>query len=77
MAIWLIMLAIFTIEGLNFFLVIIMIVYLASFQMTFGTYYWVYVLTVTCEEALSMATGANWGSVVLVSLLTPKLMDTI
>ena len=77
MAVLLIMLAIFTIEGLNTFLVIIMIVYLACFQMTFGTYYWVYVLTVTCEEALSMATGVNWGSVVLVSLLTPTLKDTI
>ena len=52
-----------------------MMVYLAIYQLTFGTYYWVYVLTVTCEEALSMATGAEWGSVVLVSLLTPKMID--
>ena len=77
MAVSMIVLAIFTIEGWNTILVIIMMVYIASYQLTLGTYSWVYLFAVTCEEALSMATGAIWGSAVLISFLTPTLMDSM
>ena len=32
---------------------------------------------VTCEEALSIATGTLWGTVVLLTFITPTMMDYI
>ena len=72
-----IILAVFDIEDLNTPLVVMMMVFLASYQATLGTYTWVYLGAVACEEGLSIGTGCIWGGVVLISLITPTLMDDL
>ena len=77
MCVAMVVLAIFDIEGWNTPLVVMMMVFLASYQFTLGTYTWVYLGAVTCEEALSLGTGCIWGGVVIISLVTPTLMDKL
>ena len=72
-----VLLAIFDIESWNTLLVVMMMLFLASYQYTLGTYTWVYLGAVTCEEALSLGTGCIWGGVVIISLVTPSLMDAL
>ena len=77
MCLAMVILAIFDIENYSTLLVVTMMVFLASYQFTLGTYTWVYLGAVTCEEGLSMGTGCIWGGVVVISLITPTLMDKL
>ena len=72
-----IILAVFAMVGWNTLLVVMMMVFLACFQWTLGTYTWVYLGAVACEEGLSIGTGFIWGGVVLISLITPPMMDAL
>ena len=77
LSIAMVILAVFALVGWNTLLVVMMMVYLACFQWTLGTYTWVYLGAVACEEGLSIGTGCIWGGVVLISLITPTMMDKL
>ena len=67
--------AILAAEDLNNVLVISMIIFLTTYQLTLGTYGWVYIGQVACDEALSMATFTLWGFVLILSLVTDSMFS--
>ena len=60
MGISLLAVAVFAMEDYNDVLVYMMMVYLAFYQWSLGTYTWVYLGAVACDEGLSMATFFTW-----------------
>ena len=60
MGVSLIVIAVFAMEDYNDLLVYTMMVYLAVYQWTLGTYTWVYLGAVACDEGLSLATFFTW-----------------
>ena len=64
-------------EQLNTCLVLVMMVFLALFQWTMGTYAWVYLGQVACDEGLSLATMVLWLGVVILSIYTNKMFTAL
>ena len=60
MGVSLLAIAIFAMYDFNDLLVYMMLVYLAVYQYTLGTYTWVYLGAVACDEGLSLATFFQW-----------------
>ena len=58
-------------------LVIVMMLFLATYQWTLGTYAWTYLPQVACDEGLSLATTVLWVTVFAVSLGTGPLFDAL
>ena len=56
-------------------LVVSMMVFLAVYQWTMGTYGWVYLPAVACDEGLSLGTAALWMSVFVISLTTNSMFN--
>lgn len=65
--------AILSIENMNNALVGFMMVFLAVYQWTLGTYSWVYLPAVACDEGLSLGTGTLWLTVFIISLVTNSM----
>ncbi len=62
---------------MNTLLVLFMMLFLGIFQFTLGTYSWVYVGQVTCQEGLSLATSLLWASVFILSLVTGPMFENL
>ena len=75
MGISMVIVAVFEIESLDTLLVIAMMVFLAVYQWTLGTYTWVYLPAVACDEGLSLGTAVLWLTVFLLSLTTNSLFS--
>ena len=58
---------------MNTFLVIFIIIFVIIFQLTIGTYAWVYLGQVNCDEGLSIGTLVVW-TASLVIIITSSLM---
>jgi len=56
-------------------LVVVMMMFLFTYQLTLGTFTWVYVPAVACEEGLSLGTGFLWGAVFVMTLVTNSMFD--
>lgn len=56
-------------------LILFMACFLAVFQLTHGTYSWVYLGQVACDEGLSIATFVLWTFAMLISIYTGKMFD--
>ena len=52
-----------------------MMVFLACYQWTLGTYSWVYLPQVACDEGLSIGTCLLWMTVFIISLITNSMFD--
>jgi len=52
-------------------------IFLATFQLTLGTYSWVYLSQVACEEGLSLATFILWVAVLIITLTTGPMFDVM
>jgi len=59
----------------NNLLVIFLVLNLVFFQLTLGTYGWVYLGQVNCDEGLSISTGVLWVCVLILSLYTNKMFS--
>ena len=60
---------------LNVILVFVIMIFLAFYQLTLGTYSWNYLGQVACEEGLSLATFALWLCVFILSVVTNMMFD--
>lgn len=67
--------ATFEIEHMDTMLVVMMMIFLAVYQWTLGTYSWVYLPAVACDEGLSCGTGALWLAVFIISLTTNSMFN--
>lgn len=67
--------AILEIENKDTLLVGVMMIFLAVYQWTLGTYSWVYLPAVACDEGLSLGTGALWLTVFIISLITNSMFN--
>lgn len=54
-------------------LVVFLIIFLVFFQLTLGTYAWVYLGQVNCDEGLSIGTFILWLGVLILSVYTNKM----
>ena len=52
-------------------------VFLATFQLTLGTYAWVYLGQVACDEGLAVATAVLWLCVLVLSLVTSSMFSVM
>ena len=75
MAICLGVIGILAAENMNTLLVVIMMVFLAVYQLTLGTYCWVYLGAVACDEGLSIGTGVIWFGVLILTVSTNKAQE--
>ena len=75
MAICLSVIGILAAENMNTLLVVIMMVFLAVYQLTLGTYCWVYLGAVACDEGLSIGTGVIWFGVLILTVSTNTMFD--
>ena len=75
MSIFMALVAVFEILEDDTVLVLMMMCFLALYQWTLGTYSWVYLPAVACDEGLSIGTGALWGSVFIISLITNSMFN--
>ena len=67
--------AVLELESLDTLLVIAMMVFLAVYQWTLGTYSWVYLPAVACDEGLSLGTAVLWLTVFVISLTTNAMFS--
>ena len=67
--------AVLELESLDTLLVIAMMVFLAVYQWTLGTYSWVYLPAVACDEGLSLGTAVLWLTVFVISLTTNSMFS--
>ena len=77
MAISMFVISVFAAEGMNNLLVVFMMIFLFTFQITLGTFSWVYIGAVTCDEGLSIGTFTLWFWVLILSIFTNKMFDTM
>lgn len=61
----------------NTVLVFVLMLFLFFFQATLGTYSWVYLGQVACDEGLSIATGILWGCTLILSIWTNKMFEVM
>lgn len=64
-------------QKMDTLLVGFMMLFLFVFQLTLGTYSWVYLGKVACDEGLSIGVGILWGSVLILSLVTNTMFDKL
>ena len=67
--------AVLEIETKDTLLICFMMIFLAFYQWTLGTYSWVYLPQVACDEGLSLGTATLWGTVFIISLTTNAMFD--
>ena len=67
--------AVLEIETKDTLLICFMMIFLAFYQWTLGTYSWVYLPQVACDEGLSLGTATLWGTVFIISLTTNLMFD--
>ena len=77
MAIFMIVIAVFAIEKMNTALVVFMMVFLATYQFTLGTFAWVYLGQVASDEGMSLGVGALWFFVLILAIITGDLFDAL
>merc|ERR1712060_104277 len=75
MALFMVIVAIFAAENYNTLLVVFMMLFLFTYQITLGTYAWVYLGQVSCDESLSIGVGALWFAVFIFSVVTNSMFD--
>lgn len=68
---------ILAIEEMNTLLVVVMMIYLAVYQWTLGTYCWVYLGAVACEEGLSLGTATIWAGVLILTISTNTMFNVL
>ena len=61
----------------NNILVVFIVIFLVFFQLTMGTYAWVYLGQVNCDEGLSIGTLVLWTGALILTLYTNKMFDEI
>ena len=61
----------------NNWLIIVMTCFTAVFQATQGTFTWVYVGQIACEEGLSIGTFVIWLGVLMLSIYTNKMFEVM
>ena len=61
----------------NMILVVFLIIFLVFFQLTLGTYAWVYLGLVNCDEGLSMGTFILWCGCLILSIYTNKMFTNL
>lgn len=54
-----------------------MMLFLSGFQATLGTYIWVYLGQVACDEGLSIATFAIWSIVLVCAVWTSSIFQAL
>ena len=67
--------AVLEIEKKDTLLICAMMIFLSVYQWTLGTYSWVYLPQVACDEGLSLGTATLWGTVFIISLTTNAMFD--
>ena len=67
--------AVFSIEAMDTLLVLTMMIFLAVYQWTLGTYSWVYLPAVACDEGLSCGTSTLWFTIFVISLTTNSMFE--
>jgi len=68
--------AVLAYEEQNTALVAVLMLFLATFQATLGTYSWVYLGQVACDEGLAIATFFLWFFTLILSICTQWMFDT-
>ena len=77
MAIALGLIGLFAQMNLNTWVVIMMMIHLTIYQLSMGTYMFVYVAQVAEERAQTLGIGVTWFFVTVLTLLTNTLFDTL
>lgn len=62
---------------LNTLLVVVMMIFLAVYQLTLGAFVWVYLGAVACEEGLSIGSATVWGAVLILTISTNTMFDVM
>jgi hypothetical protein len=75
MCIFMIVIAVFAIEKMNTALVVFMMVFLATYQLTLGTFTWVYLGQVASDEGMSIGVGSLWFFVLILAITTNSLFN--
>jgi len=61
----------------NMVLVIFIVIFLVFFQLTIGTYGWVYLGQVNCDEGLSIGTFFLWLGCLILTIYTSKMFSVL
>ena len=77
MSIALCAIGIFAYKELNTLVVVGMMIHLAIYQLSMGTYMFVYVVQVAEERAQTLGIGVTWFFVTILTLTTNTLFDTL
>uniref|UniRef100_A0A7S3I876 Major facilitator superfamily (MFS) profile domain-containing protein n=1 Tax=Favella ehrenbergii TaxID=182087 RepID=A0A7S3I876_9SPIT len=61
----------------NLVLVVFIVIFLVFFQLTIGTYAWVYLGQVNCDEGLSIGTLVLWSGCLVISIYTQTMFTEL